>query len=634
MLKYYCIKVNANNENYGGFIMNQYSVTDWSIKQVAEAFREKNIESQNKRVIIPIFQRGLRWSKDKRREFIDSLKQGFPFGSLLFSRYQNNSNLYSVVDGLQRGSTACDYVFNPFNENNLDDIDEDILNRIRLTLFPGNTATRINKNIQECVFSYLKSKNGFNDIDCADIADNILDEFKSEQESRNCSKIIREEIKKHVNALKEEYDKICESKVPIVIYEGPQENLNEIFKRINKQGEPLSQYDIFAATWSQEKKVINEKKIVQNVVNKYLALTEKYSIEDFDSNEMNSKKELTAFEYLFGLGKYWYEKFGCLKIEKPKEDDVVNEISFEIVNACINKTNKISNLDTMLFKLNINKLQNKIEDAINYVSDAISVISEFKGNKRGDKVLHSKYQIISLISYTFREMYDINDLSQKRSSWNNISKDFSKRLREHYVADIISDEWHDGGGSKVYIAMNNKKYHEHISKQRWESILDNYYQGQLSNKQSKKFSTPTNTDSVILNCIYVNLFTANDQLSSDKKFDIEHLATKEKMKKLLSKFDDFGLPVSCIGNLCYLPEDINRGKKDKTIYEAKDLSLSIEEIESKYSFTTKKDFDWLDDSLYNKDDANDARILKDYFMEFLDKRYNIIKEKFLNYFGY
>lgn len=344
---------------------------------------------------------------------------------------------------------------------------------------------------------------------------------------------------------------------------------------------------------------------------------------------MLSDRELTAFEYLVGLGKYWSDKFDCLKFDSKSNDDVVNEISFEIIDACINNTNSLPNLDKILFEYNVNKLQRRIEEAIEFVAKSIAVVSNFKGNNRKFKVLHSKYQIVSLISYTFREMYNIENLDSKKSTWDTNSSRLASIILQYYVADILSNEWHDGGGNKVYTALNEKRYSDFITKQRWESLLDNYYQTQLASKQSERFSNPTNADSIILNCVYSNQFTANDQLSN-KAFDIEHLATKEKMKELLKIFNDLKLPVSCIANLCYLPEDINRGKKDKTIYEATNLSLPIDIIEEKFSFTKKNDFEWL----YYPYEESDSSSLEEFYFKYLNDRYEKIKSKFLNMFGY
>lgn len=610
--------------------MSYYSVETWTIKEVANAFKFENGDSQNRKVIIPIFQRGLRWDDSRRKSFIDSLNRGFPFGSLLFARHDNDANLYSVVDGLQRGSTVCDYVFNPLGKNNITKIEDDVLNKIRLFLFPGNQTVAINKEIEDRILHYFFDKKSFDDIDLGDLANILYDEFTSPEEFRNCTTNIKEVLKELIKQRKKEYENVCSSPVPIVVYSGPQELLSEIFNRINVKGITLNKYEIFAATWSQSKKVVNTTEIINKVIDKYLVLSRDYTIEGFDATKLLAEKELTAFEYLFGLGKYWTEKYDCLKIDsKSKKEDIVNEISFEIVDACINNSNNLARLDNILFKYNINKLQRRIEEAIDFVSKSIAVVSEFKGNNRKFKALHSKYQIISLISYTFREMYDIDNLDSKKASWDSNATKFANIILQYYVADILDNEWHDGGGNKVYTAINEKRYTDLITKQRWESLLDSYYQKQLASKQSERFTNPTNADSIILNCIYSNLFSANDQLSS-KSFDIEHLATKEKMKELIKRFDNLKLPVSCIANLCYLPEDINRGKKDKTIYEANNLSMSVQDIEEKFSFTKKNDFEWL----YYPYDDNDSRLLEEYYSNYLDNRYKEIKKRFLFMFGY
>lgn len=609
--------------------MSFYTIEQWTIKDVAKAFISKTGDESNRKVVIPIFQRGLRWEDKCRSEFIDSLNQGFPFGSLLFAK-QPKPNTYSVVDGLQRGSTICDYVYNPLTQNNITSVDKDVLAQIREALFPGSLNTSIDNKIQEIILNYFNEQKTFDNVDLFNLATAIINEIPTQEKELECVKRINDAIRPFFNAKKKDYDNICSSAVPIVVYSGPTELLSEIFNRINVKGIPLNSYEIYAAVWSQEQRVINCDEIVKKVVDKYLMLNKNgYTIDDFDANDMLINKQLTAFEFLFGLGKYWCEKFPCLKVVEDGTNDQVNEIGFEIVDACISDTKNISNLDKTLFKYNVNKLQRRIEEAIGFVANSIAVIGSFKGNQRKLKNLHSKYQIISLISYTFRMMYDLNDLDNKNSNWSSSEASFKSILLQHYVADIITNEWHDGGGSKVYTAIREKKYSETISKKLWESLLDNYFEVQFASGQSERFTPPSNADAVILNCIYVNIFTANDQLSS-KKFDIEHLATKERMKNMMKLFEGMRLPISCIANLCYLPEDINRGKKEKTIYEATSLSMSIQEIESKFSFTTETDFNWI----YKDYSPTEAEDFKKSYELFLTKRYSKIKEKFLQTFGF
>ena len=611
--------------------MSYYSIESWTIRNVANAFnfKETAVHETDRKVVIPIFQRGLRWDPQRRRTFIDSLENGYPFGSLLFAT-QEGTNKFSVVDGLQRGSTVCDYVFNPLGKDNITKIDKNALDAIRLAIFPESTNVTINKDIEKIILDYFHEKRQFEKITMLDLIGRLLDQFPTEQDKFSLAQKLQDAFNPYLEEYKKRYNNICDSSVPIVIYSGPQELLNEIFNRINTKGIALNDYEIYAATWSPQKYKVNDTDVVEHVIKKYWALSDiGYVVDGFDATEMRTSKNLTAFEFLFGLGKLWTDKYDCLKFQATGKEDEINETAFEIVDACVNPSKGISKLDKRLRSFDINTLKRRIEEAILFVSDAIAVVGSFKGNKRKYNVLHSKYQIISLIAYTFNAMYDLSDISKKRKEWTSErEKQLSKLLLSHYVADIISNEWHDGGGAKVYSFIKEKKYEEEISKRRWELLLDNYYQSQLQNKQRDRFSNPVNADSVILNCIYVSLFSAADHISTEKKFDIEHLATKERMKNIMQPFDDLRLPIACIANLCYLPEDINRGKREKTIYEATSLSLPISEIENKYSFTTEHDLKWI--SLPYSSDERD--VLVNNYNNYLEKRFSVIKKKFIGFF--
>lgn len=610
--------------------MSYYTIETWTIRNVAKAFNFKTMSTDETdlKVVIPIFQRGLRWDPGRRRSFIDSLEKGYPFGSLLFAK-QDGINKYSVVDGLQRGSTVCDYVYNPLGKDNITSIDSTVLDLIRQAIFPDNNTVSINTVIQDTILEYFHEQKQFDKVQMITLAGKLIDKFPNEQDKFDLAKKIQEAIQPYFDERKDKYNSICDSPVPIVVYSGPQELLNEIFNRINTKGIPLNDYEIYSATWSQNKYQVNDTDIVENVIKKYWTLADAgFEIDGFDATAMRTSKQLTAFEFLFGLGKLWSDKYDCLKFESKGKDDEISEVSFEIIDACLNTSKSIATLDKRLQKVNINKLKRRVEEAIEYVEKAIAVVGSFKGNKRKFNVLHSKYQIVSLISYTFRSMYTEDNLDSKRPEWTSSKqKEFLYMLLSHYVADIISNEWHDGGGAKVYTANKEKRYDEVVTKARWGLLLDNYYQTQLQNKQRDRFSNPVNADSVILNCVYVGLFSAADQLST-KKYDIEHLATKERMRSIMKTFDELRLPISCIANLCYLPEDINRGKKEKTIYEASGLSLPIEEIETKFSFTDADDFKWI--SYPYADDERE--LLVNNYQNFLEKRYKTIKEKFIEFF--
>jgi hypothetical protein len=195
----------------------------------------------------------------------------------------------------------------------------------------------------------------------------------------------------------------------------------------------------------------------------------------------------------------------------------------------------------------------------------------------------------------------------------------------HYVCDIIENEWNDGGTSKIHKAAKPNKYLSQISYIRWETVLDSYFEQSNSRQESKKVTGPSKEDIVFLNCIYLPLFSAKEQLSS-KNFDIEHIATKKLMKDKIKTSRGLGLPISSISNLCYLPQNVNRSKNSKTFYQDSNYlkHINLSEVEEKYSFTQKEDLEWLDLNF----NPGDYEVLKDYYFAFLKKRFKLQKKKF------
>lgn len=84
----------------------------WTMKDLTDAL--KNMHKENKELVVPMFQRGKRWKPGQESMFIDSLKKGYPVGTLLFfKRVENNREIYILVDGLQRGNTIKKYMTSP-----------------------------------------------------------------------------------------------------------------------------------------------------------------------------------------------------------------------------------------------------------------------------------------------------------------------------------------------------------------------------------------------------------------------------------------------------------------------------------------------------------------------------------------
>lgn len=609
--------------------MRKYRCDHWTMYDIAKAMKGR--DDQERKIIIPIYQRGKRWSKQKREKFIDSLLLGYPVGTLLFAEYEGKK--YSVIDGLQRSTTICEYILYPTRRENLKDVDDDVLAKCREVLFPGNTNETLKDTINSLILSFIETKRDFNEVTAFGIATTIIKNIASNVDYETKINGLVETLQMWFDNYKKDFDTILQTEIPVIVYSGDSSNLNEIFKRINKQGEELNDYEIYAASWRLDKYHINNSEIIEKVIKKYDSLVfEDYELEGYNSDDYRRNKELTAFEYLFGLGKYLVEKYDFLNLESEKKDNEVTPVGFELIDACLNTSKKVSELSQIIYerKININQLERRLKDSIEFVYQAISPICDFKGNKRKNRYLHPKYFIYALIAFTLNEMYDINTL-EKKDTWEKNKKFVAKQLQHHYVYEIVNNDWHDGGIGKMYSAVRERSFLEEISRKSWESLLDSYFNKSIMPKEVERVANPSNADSILLNCIYLNIFTVNDQLST-ATFDIEHLATKDKMKRKIKETNSSGLPVSSIANQCYLPESINRKKKEKTIYEEnkeKGFTISIEEIEKKYSFTTESDFEFLDLPYQ----ADDAQALEKYYITYLENRFKIQKQKIFEFLG-
>ena len=102
-------------------------------------------------------------------------------------------------------------------------------------------------------------------------------------------------------------------------------------------------------------------------------------------------------------------------------------------------------------------------------------------------------------------------------------------------------------------------------------------------------------------------------------FDVEHITP-------VAKFGDntLELPISAIGNLCYLPVKDNRSKRDKTIYQYADDRPSLvfkPEFLSIIDYPSRQEIEFLD---YAPEE-----FAKDY-IKLIDKRERAIKSRLLN----
>lgn len=604
----------------------------WTLDELSSALQ--NSHKDNKRIVVPMFQRGLRWNDDQKKTFIDSLEKGYPVGTMLFyEQVDSSGKTYILVDGLQRSNCIRGYINNPSEYLTVSSISDDYCQRI-LEVIGKKKEDSDFINIRKIVLDFIKTQKTYKNIQYYGAALGIAEHFDCGHDYIGSLIKVFEEF---FQDLQDRYDTIANTVIPVIVYTGDPKNLPDIFDRINSKGTPLDQYEVFAASWPVDKKFkIENGEIIEHVVSKYESFKKDgYIIHGYSKEAIRNDHMVNAFEYLFGLSKYLANKYSPLGFHLNKQVDEVNPLAFELINACLNDSNKIATLYNQIYCLDVNLFEKRLEDTIEFVLSTVRPIESFKSNQHNgkSKIFHSKFQIMSMISTSFKEMYPNGDYSKTADDWNEKKKILQTNLLQYYIYDILMDWWSEGGTGKIYTVAKPNRYLNEISAQSWAITLNTFFEKTLQRVESGKVAPPRSEDYVLLNAIYMDVFTAKDQLSLSK-FDIEHIAPKKQMQNLIETCNvlNSGLPISSIANLCYLPEAANRSKGAKNFYQDKKYlkSENLEEIEKKYSFTSREDLDWMDMPYSGPDDYS---FLKEEYIKFLRGRFNVMKEMFCKSLG-
>ena len=121
--------------------------------------------------------------------------------------------------------------------------------------------------IRGILITFIKAQKTFKNLQYFSVAKQIADEFSAGFEP--IEQLI-EVIKLFFEERQDLYDRIASTIIPVIVYTGDENNLPEIFDRINSQGTPLDQYEVYAAAWPVKQKfAIKNADIVEHVVRKY-----------------------------------------------------------------------------------------------------------------------------------------------------------------------------------------------------------------------------------------------------------------------------------------------------------------------------------------------------------------------------
>ena len=608
------------------------------------------------RLTIPRYQRGIVWTEKQKESLLESISFGYPVGSLLaFQTGQKNEKgsaplVWQLVDGLQRASTLIEYMDNPFTIAGISSFinDEDVRDFSKQIYdSPSHEQIEVIKSLIEAWLKEVKkpdSDAGFSNVRLLQYLRAALNDSEKLNDNSKALELAEYLGTGILQKIEDKVDLIGTSQLPIIVYTGSEDNVPEIFERINSQGIKLSKYETFAATWNAIGAVIRNSEIKEAVSAKYAELTKAgYTVSGIEDLQ-NGDDNYNLFEYLFGLGKILSERHRYLFPESTEPDELVSSAFVIATIAYELKTSQMSKLAPKLRELNNggtidlsafeSALFTACADVEKKLMKYMSIgLNSFPESKRF--LPHSENQIYSLIIRYMIEKFDIEHNWSLRA--NSESAKLLNNIPLYYLLDVLNGEWAGSGDTRLWNVVwqleddgkvTRSPYYLVVpSKQTWEDALNNWHNKELNKLQFKRTSISPDSK-MVMKYLYSEIVTVADDASLT--FHIEHLWSVKALTDLIqASVSKEGWPISAIGNLSILTNSVNSKKLEKMLGDYKLVASDADVSGAQWNRIQE----WLIhpqvEDLRHRDD-----LTKQEFIEFCSARFEVIKRKLLSQLGY
>lgn len=611
----------------------------WPVSKLMDAVAKN--PSGNSRITIPPFQRRLVWNQQTRKALIDSIRNGYPFGSILLyedvKRGQeagDGRHHFSLIDGLQRTQALKDYVERQNGYFTRADLDDDFVDTIAKHL--GKETDEHRDRIRSAIVEWVKGRrnfdaaSGWSDSNLTKSliekvlrypADSLLlpkmfFEFSSNDDFNRALGDFLDKTRSQVNF-------ILDAKIPVLRFAGDASKLPEIFELINTHGTQLSKYEVFAARWVDERNLISNHRIIEAIWKKYDALADEGFaldvVEDAPDPAKRLTQEYSLFDFLFGFGQLLADDYPRL-FTAPK-DDRPSSAGFNLVTACVNL--KIQDMDKLaqhIQGIDLDKLEQCIVESVKFVDRIMRPVLGPVRKYKAQPIFHSEMMIVAFIATVFQARYTINGL-QENDTWPRDRKLLKRNLLMFYLSEILHDDWRGSGDSKVNDRLRDFRY-LHLkppSEERWRQILDDWYADHLIERSDRKqYILDKRTEYLLLRYIFA------DQLGPNAKYHVEHVIPTEQLLPLKPKNE--GWLYNSISNLALI-KDAGELKYNKETYvEILRRRMNAGEIDQNVFLQQCESFNRL---LLCPPSTFPSKLTVNSYEGFLSQRWELLKNAFI-----
>lgn len=550
---------------------NAVEIDIWPVSKLMDAVSSS--PTGNNRVTIPEFQRRLVWNQATRKKLIESIKRGYPFGSILIyediargQAARDGKRYYSLIDGLQRTQALMSYVEHQNGYFTRADLDEEFVDSVAAHL--GKYSDEFKDRIRLTVVEWVKGKRSYEAQDgwqTGNLIERLIrDALKYPPDSSlfrdlyfefNRNDDLTRQLGGFLDAVSGEVKIVLDAKIPVLTYSGPSSELPSVFELLNSKGTVLSRYEIYAARWIDCRQQIANTEVIDNIWKKYETLEDEgFTLEvsqEASDDKSRRKRFYSLFDYLFGLGQYLADKFP--RLFKPVKDDRPSSVGFNLLTACLGlRLQDMANLPEEIDELSWADLERCLLESTRFVDNILKpVLSTPQYGRKLGPIYHSELMIVSMIATAFQVKYGKRDLSEN-DDWRVDRRKLKQKLPMFYLYEILHDDWRGSGDSKLHEAVRSLRYVDSAppTKQRWVQVFDDWYYdnqvGLVHTKDAKRHVRDSRPEYLLLKYIFVN------ELAKAKSYHVEHIIPVALLQSHMKEGDEW--PINTIGNLALLDQ--------------------------------------------------------------------------------
>lgn len=536
-------------------------------------------------VELPKYQRRLVWSEKQKKNFIKSIEEGYPFGSLLLYKYKDEDGFskdkYSLIDGLQRFSTLKHFEENKHEYFDFEEVIEEEFCEILGEIKSVSERSAVKKEYYNIIKKAFSGPE-INELELAEELQNVKITHFDVKYFFNHYKNIAKKLKNYIN--------LDELIIPYVIFKGDTSQLAEVFQRLNQGGVKLSKYQVFASQWSEATVKLNNDlintRLLQFNADRYTKLNEEregIEISDYDEDKFLEKKEINIAELCYSLGKLIIEESEVFYSGNESED-VANELGYATMAIILGiENNKLARIvDYKKYFSDPEDIEKNFQAVVSVYKEVNDVFKPYlrKPGKKKNEYFNSEITNFMYLSYfasIWAQRYTIDGtfrLEEKSGSKQHVDK-IKNNMIKYYIYDNVRKYWSATGDKKlneIYVGEGTSdRYLNELDEVVFHQEIDSWSKEELA-KNSIQIGKLVKL-LIIIDSNARHIYEDDE----DNNFDFEHIIVKDYVKKLQTK--KIGtIPGGHLGNVCLLTSYENRKKQNTTLYDhaAKQTSVILD----------------------------------------------------------